>query len=630
MWPLPELPTHPSVLAAVLLAVDARGLGGAVLDHPTHESARLVTGLVQRLLSQGAPLRRLPIGITADRLYGGIDLAATLNTGRLVAERGVLAASDGGVLVAPMAERLGTAARTALCEVLDRGEVSVAREGLDASHLARLCVMLLDESMEDEALHPALIDRVAFRIQLDATAHEALDVWSDDVALAGLTRLVCDARDRLLRLSVDDVWPEELCQLAEACGVQSVRATLMAVRCARAHAAFQGRLRITAVDAEVAAALVLAPRATRVPVMDAAEETEPPAPHDESGADASPPHSEERPSSHAPAPDVPLPAQADESSLDAPPDDAPLPDGLPASLLRAAVQAALPEGLLERLQAQIQSQLTRGERSRGREGSASFNLQRGTPRGARHGQPRGGARLHLLATLRCAAPWQKLRQLPPASGGASNRRVHVRREDFRVRQYLERTGTTVLFVVDASGSSAVHRLAEAKGAVELLLSESYARRDRVSLLAFRGQGTEVLLPPTRALARARRVLAALPGGGGTPLASAIDAAIEQCVQARRGGSAPLVVFLTDGRANIARDGSPGRGRAEQDALAAAAHLASLRMPALFVDTSLRGEAIARRVADAMRARYVLLPSVQADVLGGLVQNARRAAGARAS
>jgi magnesium chelatase subunit D len=199
--------------------------------------------------------------------------------------------------------------------------------------------------------------------------------------------------------------------------------------------------------------------------------------------------------------------------------------------------------------------------------------------------------------------------------------VAVRRADFRIRRFVERTGTTVLFMVDASGSSAIQRLGEAKGAIEVLLAESYARRDRVSLMAFRGQGTEMLLPPTRALARARKVLAALPGGGGTPLAHAIDAALEQALAIRRSGSAAMVVLLTDGRANIARDGTPGRAAAEADALAAGRRFAQQGIGALFVDTSPRGEPVARRVAEAMRARYLLLPAADAKALGGLVRAA---------
>lgn len=630
--PRPELPSHPAVLAAMLLAVDARGLGGLLLDHPLHESARLLTDALRAWMPQyGAtqtPLRRLPVGITADRLYGGVDLAATLTTGRLVSDRGVLAAADGGLLVVPMAERLGVPARTALCEVLDHGEVVVARDGVNTRHDSRLCVVLLDESHEDEQVHGALTDRLAFCVKVDSDAHSLLAELGSAQSAPALRTVLRDARDRLARISMDDAWATELCATAAACGVDSVRASLFAVRCARAHAALHGRLMVTTEDAQAAAALVLAPRATRVPMQESSENTEAPPPEREAGQtppDASPPPAE---------PPRPEPPQADNSAQDDhtnESDQQTEPDALPADLLRAAVEAALPPGLLQALLGQ---QNHAGTVS-GRVGETTPNLLRGIPRGARGGLPRGGARLHLLETLRAAAPWQRARMKEQRrqrleATSARNPRLKIRREDFRVRQFLERTGTTVLFAVDASGSSAVHRLAEAKGAVELLLAESYARRDRVSLLAFRGTGTELLLPPTRALARARRVLAALPGGGGTPMATAIDAVIGQGLQIRRSGSSPLIVLLTDGRANIARDGMAGRARAEQDALAAAAQLAAQRLSVLFVDTSPRGEPMARRIAEAMRARYVPLPASNAEALGALVQQTKQMSAAGAT
>jgi magnesium chelatase subunit D len=611
-----ELPTHSGVLSALLLAVDAPGLGGAVLDHPLHEQARQFALLIQAWLPAGAPLRRVPAGVTADRLYGGVDLSATLASGKLVAERGVLAAADGGVVVFPMAERIGIAPRTALSEALDHGAVQLARDGIASVHAARLCALLLDESVDDELVHPALVDRLAFRLRLDDRTAAELDAIAEFEVRNRYGLLVSDARTRLPQVCIDDRWVSALCETAEAFGVVSVRAMLFAVRTARALAALDGRLAVSEADAERAAALVLAPRATRLPMAPA--EPEPPPADDTS--DAPPPPSS---SEHKESPPPPPERDGDEESLTDDDETTAPPEG--GELLREAVTAALPPGLLAQL-------LDRGGAGAisGRVGEETPNLLRGRPRGARSGLPRGGARLHLLETLRAAAPWQRVRTnaLSPAGKSAATtaprtlrQRVAIRREDFRIRRFVEKTGTTVLFVVDASGSSALYRLAEAKGAVELLLAETYARRDRVSLLAFRGQGTEVLLPPTRALARAKKVLAALPGGGGTPLAHAIEAAMTQAVAIRRGGSAPLVVMLTDGRANIARDGTPGRPGAERDALLAGARFAALQLPALFVDTSAKGEAVARRIADAMRARYVLLPAADARALNGLVRTA---------
>ena len=250
--------------------------------------------------------------------------------------------------------------------------------------------------------------------------------------------------------------------------------------------------------------------------------------------------------------------------------------------------------------------------------------------GARRGEPRSGARLNVMETLRAAAPWQKLRQLQherqfPTPTGVPYKRIHVRREDFHVTRFKQVGQTTTLFVVDASGSSALHRLAEAKGAVELLLADCYVRRDRVAVLAFRGKTAELLLPPTRSLARAKRALAGLPGGGGTPLASAIDAARELADQISRRGETPIVVLLTDGRGNMARDGTPGRAKASEDALSAARQMRLAGITTLLLDTSLQPQAAAQALAKAMGARYVPLPYASAQAVSRVVQLATASA-----
>jgi magnesium chelatase subunit D len=165
----------------------------------------------------------------------------------------------------------------------------------------------------------------------------------------------------------------------------------------------------------------------------------------------------------------------------------------------------------------------------------------------------------------------------------------------------------------------VRRLAEAKGAVELLLADCYVRRDRVALLGFRGQGAELLLPPTRSLVRAKRGLAGLPGGGGTPLAAAIDAGLALAAAVRRKGETPVAVLLSDGRANIARDGSPGRARAEEDALLAARLVRAEGLTSLLVDTSPRPQDPARRLAAEMGALYLPLPRADAVALSRAVR-----------
>ena len=203
----------------------------------------------------------------------------------------------------------------------------------------------------------------------------------------------------------------------------------------------------------------------------------------------------------------------------------------------------------------------------------------------------------------------------------TGQRIFVRREDFHITRFKQVGQTTTVFVVDASGSSALNRLAEAKGAVELLLADCYVRRDRVSVLAFRGKTAELLLPPTRSLARAKRSLAGLPGGGGTPLANAIDAARELADQITRRGETPIIVLLTDGRGNIARDGAPGRARAGEDALAAARQMRVDGVTCLLMDTSPQPQPAAQLLAQEMGAAYVPLPYAGAQMLSQVVRAA---------
>jgi magnesium chelatase subunit D len=268
------------------------------------------------------------------------------------------------------------------------------------------------------------------------------------------------------------------------------------------------------------------------------------------------------------------------------------------------------------------SQLSRTKTpSAGSAGAAQNSALRGRPIGARKGEPRAAQRLNVLETLRAAAPWQKLRQRAATEGerAPTQRRIQVRKEDFHVARFRQLGQTTTVFVVDASGSAALNRLAEAKGAVELLLADCYVRRDSVAVIAFRGTAAELLLPPTRSLARAKRGLAALPGGGGTPLAHAIDASLALAEQIRRKGETPIVVLLTDGRGNIARDGSPGRQQAVQDSLAAAAALRGARITALLVDTSAQPHPAAQQLAWAMGAQYLALPYAGAHAVSQAVR-----------
>ncbi|PWS39031.1 magnesium chelatase ATPase subunit D [Falsiroseomonas bella] len=569
------------VQAALLLAVDPVGLGGAVLRGPPGAARDAWLATMRAALPLGTPWRRLPLGVPDSRLLGGLDLSATLAAGRPIAERGVLAEADGGIVLAAMAERMETATAARICAVMDAGAVVMQRDGLSDRLPARFGLVALDEGIAPEEVVPAALRaRLAFHIALPESAP----------ASAGSDRATQDARALLPHVTLDDDVAEALCAAAAALGIDDPRAPLFALRAARAAAALAGRLTVSRDDANLAARLVLASRATRLPA-----------------------HEEEQPEQPPPEPPPPDTSAQNEDQPDRGPDERDLQE-----MLVAAARAALPAGLLEALQLRDAARKRNG--AEGKAGARRDQAQRGRPVGTRAGQLRSGARLALVETLRNAAPWQPLRRRERPHGPP----IQVRKEDIRLRRFRHKAGTTAIFVVDASGSAALHRLAEAKGAVEMLLADCYVRRDQVAVVAFRGQRAEVLLPPTPSLVRAKRSLAGLPGGGPTPLASGMEAAAAIAADSTRRGRTPLLVLLTDGRANIARDGTQGRPAAEADALAAAAPIRLAGIPSLLVDTAPRPHPFAKRVAEAMGARYLPLPAADSARLSGAVAAARPA------
>ena len=474
----PDAAWADALTAAALLAVDPVGLGGALLRARAGPQRALWLAALRHGLPAAVPLRRVPLHIADERLLGGLDLAATLQAGRPVAQRGVLAEADGGLLLLAMAERLaaGTAAR--LCAVLDRGEVQLERDGLALRQPARLGVVALDEGIDDEHAPAALADRLAFHLSLDALpprepgqpADRSAATDRDDAAQAGglASRLaaapasglawglaitaadVADARVRLPSVASGDDPAAALCHAALALGVASLRAPWLALRAACAAAALQGHDQVQPEDAALAARLVLAPRATRWPAPAQADETapaEPPAPPPESSP---PPPPEPPPIDHAPAPNESPDDVSDNDPPPAPDTAQPLDD----QVLEAAL-SALPAGLLARLKA---GALNRAPTpAGGKSGALQAGGPRGRPLGARRGELRAGARLDLIATLRAAAPWQRLRQRDALhhDAAAPVRRVLVRPEDFHICRRAQRRETTTLRSGAANLNSAI-------------------------------------------------------------------------------------------------------------------------------------------------------------------------------
>jgi magnesium chelatase subunit D len=526
--------------------------------------------------------RRIPFSADFERLVGGLDLTATLAAGAPRMARGVLADGTGPLLV-PSAERIAGEVAGLLAVFLDGQAEDAATE----APMAPRMVVALDESEPDDPpLDARLTERLAFVLTADMGV-------ADPVAVPALP-----PHWREVTLGQDVA--SGLTEASLSLGVPSLRADIHAYEAAKAIAAVRGRGEATDTDVAAAVALVLLPRATRMPSPppppppeEDEEESEPPEPPRDDAANDNPPEPPEKPD------ETPQDTETDQDPQDAGDrfvDAAAA--ALDADLLAALSAAAAPRGV--------------GAGRAGRKVKGG----RGRPVGVRAGVPGRDGRIALVETLTAAAPWRAVR------GGADGR-IPVRQSDLRVRRTKSRAATSTIFAVDASGSQALARMAEAKGAVECLLADAYVRRDEVALVAFRKDGAEVLLPPTSSLTRAKRALAALPGGGGTPLASGLTQALNLARQSVRAGREPTIVVLTDARANVTLAGEGGRAAARQDASAAARAIRAEGIPVVLVDTAPRPGEAARALAAEMDARYAPLPRANPQGLAALAGRGAR-------
>ncbi|MBA4780077.1 MAG: magnesium chelatase [Sphingomonadales bacterium RIFCSPHIGHO2_01_FULL_65_20] len=553
-----------TLTAARLLAAAPARLGGIWLRGagPEREAAlALLMGAFQ-----GRPVRRVPVHIDEERLCGGLDVAASLAAGHRIEQTGLLHEAAGGLLVVPMAERMSALVAGRIAQAMDAG--------------AGFALVLLDDGGEDEAPPVALTERVGFWCEgvVSTKSVESQDNDPSRLSRAKSRDVISDGCDTSLDTLGTNGGGKVVASLANlslALGVDSARALLFALTATRLHAQWNGRDDATEDDLAFAARAILGPRATRMPQQ--AEEPPPP------------PEAEDEP--------PPGDAESEQEQHD--------PDALDDLILAAAL-ASIPKDVLARIGEGRSARRATGAGGAGRKRASQL---RGKPLGARPGLPRGGARLALIDTLRAAVPWQEIRRQQEAADAP--KRLRIRKGDLRIRRFEERAEALTIFAVDASGSSALARLAEAKGAVELMLAQSYVKRAQVALIAFRGTSAELLLPPTRSLTRAKKVLGELPGGGGTPLALGLAAAAELAETQAARGRTPFVALLTDGKGNIDKHGQPGRAQAGEDALAAARRFAGSGTQGVVIDISARPQPEAAAIAAAMRARYLALPRADA-------------------
>ncbi len=571
-------------LALMMLAVDPALRGVALAAPAGSGKSALLHGM--RELQPDLPWVELPLGCDSEALLGGLDLEATLQQGRRVIRSGALARAHGGFLLAESCNLMDDGSANTLLGALEDGVVRIEREGLSLRSPAEFRLLTSFDPSEG-APRAHLLDRLGMIVMMPTIrAGEArasivrrhlqpdAETWSDEAQL--LRGLIESAREQLPRIKLGDAQRRELIRTADALGVQGHRADLFAIRVARASAALGLRDEVQREDLELAARLVLLPRATRQP---------------EQSASAPPPES--------PTPEsTPPPEARDEMDSD-------------SKSLPSEEELELAEEVLESLAVELPdalASLSFARQRSGRSGSrGATSGQRGRHVSSVPGLPRG-QRLDVIATSRAAARWQRVR---------TRRRqgIALTSDDFRIKKYRSKAGALFIFAVDASGSMALNRMRQAKGAVHALLEQAYVNRDRVALLAFRGHEADLLLPPTGSVELLRRAVDQLPTGGGTPLAASLVASLEVAEQAKRRGFGNIVlVLLTDGRANVGLKADRSGVDTEVKQLAHAVAATGIRSLVIDTQRSFLSQGNATQLARALAGDYLYLPNAQGTAI----------------
>ncbi|ARM30710.1 magnesium chelatase ATPase subunit D [Prosthecochloris sp. HL-130-GSB] len=597
--------------AMMLLAIDP-SLGGVVVPAAVGSGKSTLARAFADILPEGTPFVELPLNVTEDRLIGGVDLEATLVRGERVVQHGVLSKAHGGVLYVDSLSLLDSSAVSHVMDAMSRGQVLVEREGLSEVHPSEFMLVGTYDPSDGE-VRMGLLDRVGlivpFTTQNDYRARRQIlkcnlgtkddeDTCDELRMLRGLLQA---ARELLPQVSMTREQMQGLIQSALSLGVEGNRVDIFAIKAALASAALAQRTDVDEEDLKLAVKLVLVPRATRMPEREQEDVEEQMPPEEEM-----PPEEPEAEDEEAPA-DTPD-ADAEEEQEETP--------DMIEELMMEAVETELPDNIMN-------ISLASKKKSKSGSRGEALNSRRGRFVRSQPGEIRSG-KVALIPTLISAAPWQESRRIErmKKTGKFSKTALIINKEDVKVKRFRDKSGTLFIFMVDASGSMALNRMRQAKGAVSHLLQNAYVHRDQVALISFRGREAQLLLPPSQSVDRAKRELDVLPTGGGTPLASAIYLAWETAKQARtKGISQIMFVMITDGRGNIGLQASMDKDAPkaskediEQEVAALAASVNADGIASIVIDTQMnylsRGEA--PKLADKLGGRYFYLPNAKAE------------------